>query len=113
MSSYARALELVAALELEGITATADPRAFTPPCVLVPPPTRTMDLACGYTARWALIAAVPGIANADAHKALDALVDSVCAVLPIERGDPIAYTVDATQQGVPAYRLEFTEGIST
>ena len=107
MSSYERALAIVAVLEDAGITATADPRAATPPCVLVPPPTRTYDLGCGYTARWALVAMVPGIANADAHKAVDALADEVAAVLPIERADLIAYSVDSAQQGVPAYRLEF------
>jgi hypothetical protein len=112
VSSYQRALELAGKLNAAGITATVDPRAATPPCVLIPPPDRTLDITCGYTARWALVAMVPGNANADAHKALDALVDQVCAELPIERASVIGYSISADQQPVPAYRLEFTEGVS-
>lgn len=111
MSSYDRALELVAALELAGITATADPRGATPPCVLVVPPDREFDIACGYSARWALWALAPGTANADAHKALDAIVDDVAEVLPLERATLASYALSVDAPPLPAYRLEFTEGI--
>lgn len=112
MSSYDRATALASLLEDAGITATVDPRAATPPCVLVPPPERVYDVGCGYTARWGLIAMVPGNANADAHKALDAMVDDVAAVLPVERAVLIAYVLSPDSPAVPAYRLELTEGLS-
>jgi len=111
MSSYERAVELVAELTAAGITATADPRSATPPCVLVAPPERTYDLACGYTARWQLWALVPGAGNADAHKALDGLVDDVAAVLPVERATLQSYVLSAEVPPLPAYRIEFEEGI--
>ncbi|MET0767368.1 MAG: hypothetical protein ABWY50_06975 [Aeromicrobium sp.] len=111
MSSYERATELAAQLVAAGINATTDPRAATPPCVLVTPPERTYDLSCGYTARWALWALVPGTGNADAHKALDALVDDVVDVLPVERAELMAYALSADAPPLPAYRLEFSEGI--
>jgi hypothetical protein len=111
VSSYERALELAEKLTAEGITATVDPRGATPPCVLITPPARTYDLACGYTATWDLWALVPGTANADAHKALDVLVDRVYAVLPIERADLQSYALAADAPPLPAYRLTMTEGI--
>lgn len=112
MSSYERALELVDKLEAAGITATADPRAATPPCVLVPPPRRTYDVPCGYTATWQLVALVPGTGNADAHKQLDALVDAVGGVLELESADLIQYAIGAATEAVPAYRLQFEEALS-
>ena len=112
MSSYARALELVDKLAADGITATVDSRAATPPCVLVPPPSREYDVACGYTASWELWVLVPGTGNADAHKQLDELVDRVAAVLPVERADLQAYALSVDSPPVPAYRVTFTEGVS-
>jgi hypothetical protein len=112
VSSYERALELVAELTAAGITATADPRAATPPCVLIVPPERTFDLSCGYTARWSLWALAPGTGNADAHKLLDALVDELAAVLPIERAALASYVLSPDAPALPAYRLEFEEGIA-
>jgi hypothetical protein len=111
MSSYDRALELVAELAAAGVNATADPRSATPPCVLIPPPERDYDLPCGYTARWHLWALVPGVGNADAHKALDALADDVAAVLPVERATPASYVLSPDSPPLPAYRLELTEGV--
>lgn len=111
MSSYARALELVAELKAAGISATVDPRAALPPCVLVAPPSRTFDLGCGYTATWELWALVPGTGNADAHRALDGLVDLVAKALPVERADLQAYALSADAPPLPAYRLTFSEGI--
>lgn len=111
MSSYERALELAAKLTADGITATVDPRSATPPCVLIVPPARTFDLGCGYTATWELWALVSGTANADAHKALDALVDRVANVLPLERADLQAYALSVDAPPLPAYRLTFSEGI--
>jgi hypothetical protein len=111
VSSYERAVELAGKLTADGITATVDPRAATPPCVLIVPPARLYDLACGYTATWELWALVPGVGNADAHKALDDLVDSVAAVLPVEQATLQAYALSADAPPLPAYRLTLTEGI--
>jgi hypothetical protein len=111
VSSYERAVELAAKLVADGISATVDPRGATPPCVLIVPPARLWDIGCGYTATWELWALVPGTANADAHKALDALVDRVSAVLPLERADLQAYALAVDAPPLPAYRLTFSEGI--
>jgi hypothetical protein len=111
MSSYERAVELVDKLTAEGITATVDPRSATPPCVLVVPPERTYDVGCGYTARWQLWALVPGTGNADAHKALDDLVDQTVAVLPVERATLQSYVLSPDSPPLPAYRLEFEEAV--
>jgi len=111
MSSYERAQELADKLTSNGIAATVDPRGATPPVVLIVPPARTYDLGCGYTAGWELWALVPGTPNADAHKALDALVDRVAAVLPLERADLQSYVLSADAPPLPAYRLTFSEGI--
>jgi hypothetical protein len=110
-SSYPRALELVEKLTAAGIMATADPRGATPPCVLVPPPRRLYDLSCSYTATWQLHALAPGTGNADAHKVLDDLVDAVAAVLPVERADLESYVLSPDSPPLPAYRIEFEEGI--
>lgn len=111
MSSYERSLELVEALGAAGITATVDPRSATPPCVLVTPPDRTYDVGCGYTARWNLWALVPGTANADAHKALDTIVDELAAVLPLESAEPSSYVLSADSPPMVAYRCQFTEAL--
>lgn len=114
MSSYPRALEIAAALNAAGVTATVDPRAATPPCVLVPPPDRDYvnnATMCSYAARWQLVAMVPGPANADAHKALDAMVDAVVEVLPVETASVTAYVLSPDSQSLPAYRIEFVEGV--
>ena len=110
MSSYERAGELVGKLTAAGITATVDPRGATPPCVLVVPPARVYDVACGYTATWELWALVPGTGNADAHVALDDLVDEVATVLPLERADLQSYALSADAPTLPAYRLDIDGG---
>ena len=111
MSSYERAGELVALLTAAGINATADPRSATPPCALVAPPDREFDIACGYTATWAIWVLAPGIGNADAHKQLDATVDEIATVLPLERATLASYVLAVDAPPLPAYRLEFSEGI--
>jgi len=111
VSSYERALELAEELTASGVRATVDPRSATPPCVLIVPPARTFDLACGYTATWELWALVPGVGNADAHRQLDLLVDQVLKVLPLERADLQSYVLSADAPPLPAYRLTFSEGI--
>lgn len=109
-SSYDRSLELVAELVAAGVNATADPRSATPPCVLVTPPRRTYDLGCGYSAEWNLWALVPNPGNADAHKALAAMVDELAAVLPITTADPGSYALGVGEP-FPAYQCQFTEAL--
>lgn len=114
MSSYPRALEITQLLNDADITATTDPRAATPPCVLVPPPERDYvnnATMCAYAARWALVAMVPGPGNAEAHAQLDAMVDAVVNVLPVERAVLTAYVLSPDSAPLPAYRIEFVEGV--
>jgi hypothetical protein len=111
VSSYERALELVDKLGAAGINATVDPRGATPPVVLVPPPRREYDLSCGYTATWNAWALVSGTGNADAHRALDELVDKVAEVLPVERAELLSYVLSPDSPPLPAYRLEFSEAL--
>jgi hypothetical protein len=112
MTSFARATELVATLTGAGIRATVDPSALEPPAVLVVPPTRAYDVACGYTATWSLVALVPGAQGADRTTwgALDAMVDAVAAVVDIGRAELSAYTVNGSTY--PAYLCTFQEAIS-
>jgi hypothetical protein len=112
VSSYDAALAIVDKLTAAGVRATADPRSATPPCVLVPPPDRVYDIGCGYTARWRLVALVPNPGNADAHKALDALADSVAGVLPVERMNLTRYSLASDGEPLPAITVEFDEGVS-
>jgi hypothetical protein len=112
VSAYARGLELVALLNLAGITATIDPRSATPPCVLGVPPAMRFDLSCGYTAEWQFFALVPGPANADAFKALVALAEQVADVLPnVTRADFVSYSISPDAPALPAYRIQLEEGI--
>jgi len=104
-------VEIAATLTAAGVVATADPRSATPPCVLVAPPRRTYDLACGYSARWNLWALAPGAGNTDAHKALDEMVDRLAELLPIEDAEPGSYVLSPDNPPFPAYRVEFLEGI--
>jgi hypothetical protein len=109
VTTYDAALLIVDKLTAAGIVATSDPRAATPPCVLVVPPDLRFDLGCGATATWSLWALVPNPGNADAHKALAALVRDVAAVLPVERADLLAYALAADAPALPAYRMQYEE----
>lgn len=111
MSSYTRALEIADKLATVGLFATADPRSATPPCVLIPPPERVYDVGCGYTAHWQLVAMVPGPANGDAYKAVEAMVDTVAEVLPVEHAVSISYLLSPDAPALPAFQIEFTEGV--
>lgn len=113
MSAYQRAVELAAELTAAGITATVDPRNLNLPCVLIPPPRRTYDVGCGYTAGWELWALVPGPGNADAFRLVDELADQVAKVLPVLRAEPRAYQLAPDAAPLVAYRLELEEGLST
>jgi hypothetical protein len=94
-----------------GIVATADPRSATPPCVLVTPPAKTYDVGCGFTATWQLWCLAPGTANADMWVTLDRLETAVSRVLNVARSTLASYNLSADNPSVPAYRVEFDEGV--
>lgn len=107
-----RALEIVDKLTAAGILAVLDPRSATPPCVLGTPANGRLDLACGFTAEWSWYVLVPGPGNLDAWRALVELRDAVLAVVPAERFDFLSYLLDPQSPSLPAYRIQFEEGIA-
>jgi hypothetical protein len=108
--TYARAVEIAEALSAAGVRATVDPRSVNPPCVLVTRPDYRNDLGCGVTATWRLIAMVPGADNADAWKALDALVGAVDEALGVWSDvRPTGYQVDPNATPNPAYEMTYEE----
>lgn len=111
MGTLARGKELVDLLEAQGIRATLDPALATPPCVLIPPPNLTFDLACAVDAAWQLVALVPAANTADrgTWEALDALLDGLQKVVDIASADLVAYVLNG--RSYPAYLISFTEGI--
>jgi hypothetical protein len=108
---YDAGIVIVEKLRAAGITATNDPRSATPPCVLVTPPNKERDVGCGFTASWQMFILSPGTGNADAWLALDRLDEAVAAVLPARRSTFIAYNLSADNPSLPAYRVEFDEGV--
>lgn len=112
MTPLDRATAIVDALVAQGVRATTDPQAATPPCIVVPPPSRTFDLACGFTARWELPALAPAPAGADrttwGH--LEALVAAAGAAgLPLESAQLVTYNLAGVDH--PAYLLAWSEAI--
>lgn len=103
MDTLTRATELAQAIGGQGVRAVTEPRSAVPPCVLVTPPARIYDLACGFTARWKIYALAPAPATADTWAALDQLLAAIESVLPIERAEPTSYTIQAGTEPVPAY----------
>lgn len=75
-----------------------DVREAHPPCLLVTPPSRTYDLACGATLTWTLVGLAPGPGNADSWRALDAIASAVEAVETPLHARPGSYV---TQEGQP------------
>lgn len=108
--SYTRAVQIAEALTAAGVRATVDPRSVNPPCVLVTRPDYTNDLNCGATATWRLMAIVPGADNADAWKALDALVGKVDAALNVwSQVRATGYQTDPNSPPNPAYEMTYEE----
>lgn len=108
MSSTADALAICEKLQAAGIRATTDPGALNPPSVLIPPPRRVYDVACGYTQIWTVHAIVPAITGGDrvAWAQLDELLDALDAVLPIETAQPGAYVME--NRTLPSYQVQFS-----
>lgn len=110
-AAIARGEELVEKIAANGVAVTTDPRSATPPCVLIPPPNLRADLACGATAEWQLHALAPGPGNPDAVHALSTLIGALEDVVPWERIVLEQYALSADNPPLPAYRIEFEEGI--
>ena len=111
-ASRTRAGEIITALTAQGIRASTDPAALFPPCILVPPPGRTFDLGCGYTARWELPALAPTPTGADrrAWQDLDDLIEGALAAdLPVETAQLVTYNLAGLDY--PAYLLAWSESI--
>jgi hypothetical protein len=111
-STLDRANELVAALTAAGVRAGTDPSAAAPPCILVPPPGRTYDTGCGFTARWELIALAPAPtgANRSTWGTLDDLVDKAAQALDdVATAQLVTYSLNGLDY--PAFLLGWTEAI--
>jgi len=111
MGTLSRGQELVELFEDQGIRATVDPALANPPCVLIPPPNLTFDLACAVDATWQLVALAPGAGTADrtTWEALDSLLDGVGKSVELTSVDLVAYVLNG--RTYPAYLITFTEGI--
>jgi hypothetical protein len=111
-SSIDRASEIVTALISQEVRATTDPSAAVPPCILVPPPGRTFDLGCGFSARWELAAMAPAASAPDRNSwaVLDDLVAAAEAVLPLESAQLVSFNLAGSDY--PAYLLAWSEAIA-
>jgi hypothetical protein len=109
-----RAAEIVTVLIAAGARATIDPQAAPAnlPGILVPPPGRTYDVSCGFTARWELAALAPAPtgANHTAWQALDELATLAADVLPVETAQLVTLNLAGTDY--PAYLLAWNEALA-
>ena len=110
--SVERAGEIVTALTAQAVRATTDPSAAIPPCILVPPPGRTFDLGCGFTARWELVAMAPAPTGPDRNSwaILDGLVAAAESALPLESAQLVTFNLAGTDY--PAYLLAWSEAVA-
>jgi hypothetical protein len=108
VSTADAALQIVEKLVAAGIRATTDPGALNPPAVLVVPPRRDYDVACGYTAVWNVHAIGAGPTGGDrtTWAQLDALIDAVAATFAIQVAQPGAYVLGPNTH--PSYQITFT-----
>lgn len=114
MGAYDYALDMVGKLEAElppDATATADPRAVAPPCVLVAHTALEYGNLCGGDVSWEVVALAPGPFNADAWQALDDLADGVRRALPVEGYRVVAYRLALDSPPLPAYLFTYTGGV--
>lgn len=112
MTTLERARALAAVLEDAGVPAFVEVgrHAANLPAVLVGPPRLAFDAYGGPTVTWRLIAcAADATGSATAWAQLDALLDGVAAVLPVEAAEPIGYAPNPTVDPLPAYALTLTD----
>ena len=102
---------IVAKLTAQGVRATTDPSALNLPGVMVYPPNRRNNLACGFSAEWSLYAIAPAPTGSGAGASfgiLNQLADDVAAVLPWESMVRVGYPLGGNV--LPAYLITYTEG---
>lgn len=111
--SHARAVELAEQLNAAGVRAVTSARSVVTPCVLITPPVRTFDLACGYTARWSLFVLSGGGGDEASWVALDELTDQLLAALddPPETVTPTSWKADPGAEALAAFRVDFDEAV--
>jgi hypothetical protein len=112
MSSLMASVEGYAALlKRHKIRATLDPRNVVPPCVLLNPPSLTLDLNCGGTASYTAHVIAPGAGNTDAWKLLDEMTAKVVGILnEVESIEPTSVSVDGTGD-MPAFLLSWSASV--
>jgi hypothetical protein len=105
--------EAVAKLAAGDVSVTADPAEAETnrPCVLVAPP--TLDYATRTLTHRLIVLAGHDDPTLDAFAQLADLVDTVDAVLPVERAEPTTYPLTQSSGAVPAYLLTVTATIPT
>jgi hypothetical protein len=104
--------DMAAKLEAAGVPlATCDPRAATPPCVLIEPPSGDLDTYCSLAAEWRVVALAPGTGNVDAWAALEELQAPIVDVLPVERRTFGRYTLALDSPPMPCFLFTFTRGV--
>jgi hypothetical protein len=111
MGSYATALRLADAIGAQGVEVTCDPRAATPPCVLVFVESVSYDVGLGATGAFQIFALSSSVANADAWATLDELEPAVRKALPVEGYRTVRYPLDGAGTPVLAYLFELTESV--
>jgi hypothetical protein len=95
-----------------GLSATLDPRSAVGmlPCVLIGPPRIEFSSLGGPTYRWRLIvlAADPS-GSLHSWEQMDAIIEVLNTLLPIEAADPITYALPAAgSDPLPAYAVTLT-----
>jgi hypothetical protein len=101
---------IVEKLTAAGIRATTDAAALNLPAVWVAAPQRVYDVGCGYTARWIVhaVAAAPAGWDHTAWAQLDALVDAIASVYPVDTAIPSTFGMGSKTYS--SYLVTFEEG---
>lgn len=91
-----------------------DPAELSVPGVLIIPPTRTYDLACGYTAEWSLIVLVPAPVGMGTLLALDGLVDQLVEAIgeDVLSATPGQYPLPGYPDPLPCYTIRAQEALA-
>ena len=86
-----------------GVDAYTDPRAATPPCVLIVPPAQSFDTSCSALCSWRVYAASPGLGNVDAWKTLADMQPVIVDTLPVTERIYVAFRLSPDSPPVPAF----------
>jgi hypothetical protein len=112
-----RAVELAEFLttELAGVArVVVDPAELSVPGVLVIPPTRTYDLACGYTAEWSFIVLTTAPVTMSSLTLLDELVDALVEAIgeDVLTATPGQYPLPGYTDPLPCYTIRAQEALA-